>query len=161
MASGADPDQNAQSILGLHCFLRLIYPQTYTNNLISIPQYEYALLCIFRLISERTVEENILKKANQKRMLGDKAIEGGNFTTIFFKEQTIGELFTEPSDLNSLLKEKEEKEKGKAEKQEKLEREKRDRKVEKEVKEEDKDEKKNGNKAMVQFEMVRYFVSCN
>ena len=41
---------------------------------------------IYRLISERTVEENILKKANQKRMLGDIAIEGGNFTTAFFKE---------------------------------------------------------------------------
>ncbi|XP_062859167.1 helicase SRCAP isoform X2 [Trichomycterus rosablanca] len=48
---------------------------------------------IYRLISERTVEENILKKANQKRMLGDMAIEGGNFTTAFFKEQTIRELF--------------------------------------------------------------------
>ena len=34
-----------------------------------------------RLVSEKTVEENILKKANQKRMLGDVAIEGGNFTT--------------------------------------------------------------------------------
>lgn len=41
---------------------------------------------MFRLISERTVEENILKKANQKRMLGDMAIEGGNFTTAFFKQ---------------------------------------------------------------------------
>ncbi|XP_016392607.1 helicase SRCAP-like [Sinocyclocheilus rhinocerous] len=48
---------------------------------------------IYRLISERTVEENILKKANQKRMLGDMAIEGGNFTTTFFKQQTIRELF--------------------------------------------------------------------
>ncbi|XP_041938054.1 helicase SRCAP isoform X2 [Alosa sapidissima] len=48
---------------------------------------------IYRLISERTVEENILKKANQKRMLGDMAIEGGNFTTAFFKQQTIKELF--------------------------------------------------------------------
>lgn len=44
------------------------------------------LMCVFRLISERTVEENILKKANQKRMLGDMAIEGGNFTTAFFKQ---------------------------------------------------------------------------
>lgn len=44
------------------------------------------LICVFRLISERTVEENILKKANQKRMLGDMAIEGGNFTTAFFKQ---------------------------------------------------------------------------
>uniref|UniRef100_S4R6S0 Snf2-related CREBBP activator protein n=1 Tax=Petromyzon marinus TaxID=7757 RepID=S4R6S0_PETMA len=41
---------------------------------------------IYRLISERTVEENILKKANQKRMLGDVAIEGGNFTTAYFKQ---------------------------------------------------------------------------
>lgn len=38
-------------------------------------------LFVVRLVSEKTVEENILKKANQKRMLGDVAIEGGNFTT--------------------------------------------------------------------------------
>jgi E1A-binding protein p400 len=38
------------------------------------------------LISERTVEENILKKANQKRLLGDIAIEGGNFTAATFKK---------------------------------------------------------------------------
>ncbi|XP_054722596.1 helicase domino-like [Uloborus diversus] len=48
---------------------------------------------IYRLISEKTVEENILKKANQKRILGDLAIEGGNFTTAFFKKNTIHELF--------------------------------------------------------------------
>ncbi|XP_052073827.1 helicase domino-like isoform X2 [Mytilus californianus] len=64
---------------------------------------------IYRLVSERTVEENILKKANQKRMLGDMAIEGGNFTTTFFKEQTIKDLFSEPSGLDSLVKEKEDK----------------------------------------------------
>merc|ERR1712032_104426 len=45
------------------------------------------------LVSERTVEENILKKANQKRLLGDIAIEGGNFTTAFFKKSTINDLF--------------------------------------------------------------------
>ena len=50
---------------------------------------------IYRLISERTVEENILKKANQKRLLGEMAIEGGNFTTSFFKKQTIHDLFEE------------------------------------------------------------------
>ena len=44
---------------------------------------------IYRLISERTVEENIIKKANQKRLLGDLAIEGGNFTTSQLKSQTI------------------------------------------------------------------------
>ena len=39
-----------------------------------------------RLVSERTVEENILKKANQKKLLGDIAIEGGAFTTDFFRK---------------------------------------------------------------------------
>ncbi|RXG53817.1 Helicase domino [Armadillidium vulgare] len=41
---------------------------------------------IYRLISEKTIEENILKKANQKRLLGDLAIEGGNFTTTSLKK---------------------------------------------------------------------------
>lgn len=48
---------------------------------------------IYRLVSEMTIEENILKKANQKRMLGQLAIEGGNFTTEFFKSSTIQDLF--------------------------------------------------------------------
>ena len=48
---------------------------------------------IYRLVSERSIEENIIKKANQKRLLGDLAIEGGNFTTAFFKKQTIKDLF--------------------------------------------------------------------
>merc|ERR1711953_1092091 len=48
---------------------------------------------IYRLVSERTIEENIIKKANQKRLLGDIAIEGGNFTTAFFKKSTISDLF--------------------------------------------------------------------
>lgn len=49
---------------------------------------------IYRLVSEKTIEENILKKANQKRLLGDLAIEGGNFTTAYFKSTSIQELFT-------------------------------------------------------------------
>lgn len=49
---------------------------------------------IYRLVSEKTIEENILKKANQKRLLGDLAIEGGNFTTAFFKSSTIQDLFS-------------------------------------------------------------------
>ena len=48
---------------------------------------------MFRLISEKTVEENILKKANQKRLLGDLAIEGGNFTTAFFKSVCINSMY--------------------------------------------------------------------
>jgi len=37
-------------------------------------------------VSEKTIEENILKKANEKRLLGNVAIEGGNFTTAFFRQ---------------------------------------------------------------------------
>lgn len=48
---------------------------------------------IYRLISDRTVEENILKKANQKRLLADIAIEEGGFTTAYFKDSTIKDLF--------------------------------------------------------------------
>ncbi|CAB4065314.1 Helicase ssl-1,Helicase swr-1,E1A-binding protein p400,Helicase SRCAP,Probable ATP-dependent helicase PF08_0048,Helicase domino,Protein PHOTOPERIOD-INDEPENDENT EARLY FLOWERING 1,Helicase SWR1,Helicase swr1 [Lepeophtheirus salmonis] len=48
---------------------------------------------IYRLVSEKTIEENILKKANQKRLLGDLAIEGGSFTTATLKKQTIRDLF--------------------------------------------------------------------
>jgi len=44
-------------------------------------------------VSEKTVEENILKKANQKRMLGDMAIEGGNFTTAFFKQVRLERIY--------------------------------------------------------------------
>ncbi|CAH1801795.1 unnamed protein product, partial [Owenia fusiformis] len=76
---------------------------------------------IYRLISERTVEENILKKANQKRLLGDVAIEGGNFTTAFFRENTIKELFEEPSGLLSLAKEKERRQQTREERREERE----------------------------------------
>lgn len=48
---------------------------------------------IYRLICEKTVEENILKKADEKRLLGDIAIEGGNFNTAFFKKNTLKDLF--------------------------------------------------------------------
>eukprot|EP00118_Oscarella_pearsei_P012688 m.95532 g.95532 ORF g.95532 m.95532 type:complete len:1744 (+) comp36853_c0_seq1:131-5362(+) len=48
---------------------------------------------IYRLISEHTIEENILKKAKQKRLLGDLAIEGGSFTTDFFKNRDIRDIF--------------------------------------------------------------------
>ncbi|ODN02140.1 Helicase domino [Orchesella cincta] len=49
---------------------------------------------IYRLVSEKTVEENILKKSNQKRLLGELAIEDGKFTTAYFKQNTIRDLFT-------------------------------------------------------------------
>lgn len=48
---------------------------------------------IYRLITEYTIEENILKKANQKRHLDDMVIQGGGFTTDFFKNVDIRDLF--------------------------------------------------------------------
>ncbi|RNA24823.1 PHOTOPERIOD-INDEPENDENT EARLY FLOWERING 1-like isoform X1, partial [Brachionus plicatilis] len=50
---------------------------------------------IYRLISEKTVEENILKKADQKRLLSQMAIEGGCFTTAVLRQSHITELFEE------------------------------------------------------------------
>lgn len=38
---------------------------------------------IYRLVTRHTVEENMLKKANQKRLLDDVVMQEGNFTTDF------------------------------------------------------------------------------
>jgi hypothetical protein len=51
-----------------------------------------------RLISERTVEESILAKADQKRRLGEVAIEEAHFTLDFFKQSNIRDLFELPAD---------------------------------------------------------------
>jgi SNF2 family DNA or RNA helicase len=40
-------------------------------------------------VSEKTIEENILKKSNQKRLLGELAINDGNFTTAFFAKVCV------------------------------------------------------------------------
>eukprot|EP01119_Soliformovum_irregulare_P001865 TRINITY_DN1170_c3_g1_i2.p1 TRINITY_DN1170_c3_g1~~TRINITY_DN1170_c3_g1_i2.p1 ORF type:complete len:1172 (-),score=371.67 TRINITY_DN1170_c3_g1_i2:332-3847(-) len=48
---------------------------------------------IYRLVSSRTVEENILKKAHQKRLLDDVVIQGGAFTTDWFKNLDVKDLF--------------------------------------------------------------------
>ncbi|KAI8053943.1 P-loop containing nucleoside triphosphate hydrolase protein [Syncephalis plumigaleata] len=39
---------------------------------------------IYRLVSEHTIESNILRKANQKRLLDNVVIQEGDFTTDFF-----------------------------------------------------------------------------
>ena len=57
---------------------------------------------IYRLVSDRTVEENILRKARQKKLLGDLAIEEGNFTTAFFKQGAIKELFEIDNDSSTV-----------------------------------------------------------
>lgn len=49
---------------------------------------------IYRLISERTIEENIIKKANQKRALDDLVIQSGSYNTEFFKKLDPMELFS-------------------------------------------------------------------
>ncbi|XP_024385974.1 protein PHOTOPERIOD-INDEPENDENT EARLY FLOWERING 1 isoform X2 [Physcomitrium patens] len=49
---------------------------------------------IYRLISESTIEENILKKANQKRILDDLVIQSGGYNTEFFKKLDPMELFS-------------------------------------------------------------------
>ncbi|CAG7833591.1 unnamed protein product [Allacma fusca] len=59
---------------------------------------------IYRLVSEKTIEENILKKSNQKRLLGELAIEGGNFTTAFFQKHSIYELFDVQTNENDAMK---------------------------------------------------------
>lgn len=64
-------------------------------------------VCIYRLISEDTIEQNIYRKAQQKRMLGDLAIEEGNFGTSCFKKNTIQELFERnksPLDVDAVIK---------------------------------------------------------
>ncbi len=41
---------------------------------------------IYRFVSESTIEANILRKANQKRMLDDVVIQQGEFTTDYFTQ---------------------------------------------------------------------------
>ncbi|XP_065878291.1 protein PHOTOPERIOD-INDEPENDENT EARLY FLOWERING 1 isoform X2 [Euphorbia lathyris] len=49
---------------------------------------------IYRLISECTIEENILKKANQKRALDNLVIQSGGYNTEFLKKLDPIELFS-------------------------------------------------------------------
>ncbi|CAG8956103.1 hypothetical protein HYFRA_00011888 [Hymenoscyphus fraxineus] len=56
---------------------------------------------IYRLVSEHTIEANILRKANQKRMLDDVVIQEGEFTTDYFNKpnkEVIEEDETTPLD---------------------------------------------------------------
>ena len=43
---------------------------------------------IYRLVSEHTIEANILRKANQKQMLDDVVIQEGDFTTDYFNKMS-------------------------------------------------------------------------
>ncbi|KAM0930186.1 hypothetical protein ACQ4PT_000972 [Festuca glaucescens] len=56
---------------------------------------------IYRLISESTIEENILKKANQKRALDDLVIQRGGYNTEFFKKLDPMEFFSGHTSVNA------------------------------------------------------------
>src|SRR3978361_888673 len=43
---------------------------------------------IYRFVSEHTIEANILRKSNQKRLLDDVIIQKGEFTTDMFQRVT-------------------------------------------------------------------------
>lgn len=44
---------------------------------------------IYRLVSEHTIESNILRKASQKQMLDDVVIQEGGFTTDYFNKVSV------------------------------------------------------------------------
>lgn len=52
---------------------------------------------IYRLVSEHTIEANILRKANQKRMLDDVVIQEGEFTTDYFNKISVRSVLDEDS----------------------------------------------------------------
>lgn len=59
---------------------------------------------IYRLISEKTIEENILKKAMQKKRLGEMAIDEAGFTPDFFKQSTnIRDLFDGEENVTKII----------------------------------------------------------
>ncbi|KAI9892111.1 MAG: swr1 complex component [Vezdaea aestivalis] len=47
---------------------------------------------IYRLVSESTIESNILRKANQKRMLDNVVIQEGDFTTDYFNKLSVRDM---------------------------------------------------------------------
>ncbi|OXV06675.1 hypothetical protein Egran_05558 [Elaphomyces granulatus] len=50
---------------------------------------------IYRFVSEYTIESNILRKANQKRMLDDVVIQEGEFTTDYFTKLDVRDMIGE------------------------------------------------------------------
>ncbi|KAL8782642.1 MAG: hypothetical protein Q9213_005229 [Squamulea squamosa] len=48
---------------------------------------------IYRFVSEHTIEANILRKANQKRMLDDVVIQEGEFTTDYFNKVGVKDVY--------------------------------------------------------------------
>ncbi|KAK9240000.1 SNF2 family N-terminal domain-containing protein [Lipomyces kononenkoae] len=56
---------------------------------------------IYRFVSEYTIESNILRKANQKRMLDDIVIQEGDFTTDYFTKSSLSDILGTERDESS------------------------------------------------------------
>lgn len=56
---------------------------------------------IYRLVSEHTIEANILRKASQKQMLDDVVIQEGEFTTDHFNRASVRDVLGEKLDMMS------------------------------------------------------------
>lgn len=56
---------------------------------------------IYRFVSEYTIESNILRKANQKRMLDDVVIQEGEFTTDYFTKLDVRDMIGTDESLGS------------------------------------------------------------
>ncbi|UNI17070.1 DNA helicase [Purpureocillium takamizusanense] len=56
---------------------------------------------IYRLVSEHTIEANILRKASQKQMLDDVVIQEGEFTTDYFNRVSVRDVLGEKIDFTS------------------------------------------------------------
>ncbi|KAI0449768.1 SNF2 family N-terminal domain-containing protein [Xylaria acuta] len=53
---------------------------------------------IYRLVSEHTIEANILRKASQKQMLDDIVIQEGGFTTDYFNKLSVRSVISHATD---------------------------------------------------------------
>jgi len=53
---------------------------------------------IYRLVSEHTIEANILRKASQKQMLDDVVIQEGEFTTDYFNKLSVRDVLSDKLD---------------------------------------------------------------
>jgi helicase SWR1 len=56
---------------------------------------------IYRLVSEHTIEANILRKASQKQMLDDVVIQEGEFTTDYFSKISVRDVLEDKVDFTS------------------------------------------------------------
>lgn len=60
---------------------------------------------IYRFVTQFTIEENIFKKANQKRMLDNVIIQQGDFTEDYFNKKTTNEWWKELPEVTGIEKE--------------------------------------------------------